>query len=57
MAEFTQIRNVQSRLLRAHTALVRLYANQIIALHYDVYDPRMAIPPAFKELRLWFSAS
>jgi NADH dehydrogenase [ubiquinone] 1 alpha subcomplex assembly factor 6 len=56
MKEFTEIRNVQSGLLRAHNALVRLYANQIMALHYDVYDPRMAIPPKFKALRLWFSA-
>lgn len=57
MSEITEIRNVQSRLLHAHSALVRLYANQIIALHYDVYDPRMAIPPKFKELRLWFMSS
>lgn len=54
MSAFTEIRDVRSRVLRAHNALSQIYANQIRALKYDVYDPRMVVPPKFKEMRLWF---
>lgn len=50
----TEIRNIRSRVLRAHYALADIYANQIRALGYNVYDPRMGLPPKFKEARLWF---
>ncbi len=49
----SDIRNIRSRVLRAHNALTQIYANQIRSLEYDVFDPRMVIPPKFKEARLW----
>lgn len=54
MESVSEIRNIRSRVLRAHNALAQLYANQIRSLNYDVYDPRMAMPPKFKEVRVWF---
>jgi phytoene synthase len=52
ISRVTEIRNVRSRVLRAYNALTQLYANQIRALDCNVYDPRMALPPKFKEARL-----
>lgn len=53
ISSLTEIRNARSGILRAQNALVQLYAKQIRELGYDVYDPRMAIPPKFKEARIW----
>jgi len=42
----------QSKYLKRVHKMTQLYAKQIEALNYDVFDPRMAIPPKFMALRL-----
>lgn len=55
-----KFRNDQSipktRFLRAVRAMNSLYANKIESVHYDVFDPRLQIPPPFMALRVWFSS-
>lgn len=43
----------RNRFLRATQKLAGLYLKQIEKARYDVFDPRLKIPPAFKELRVF----
>jgi len=43
-----------SRYLKRTHKMTQLYAKQIETLNYDVFNPRMAIPPTFMALRLIF---
>lgn len=42
-----------NRFLRAHQKLAALYMGQLKRRQYDVFDGRLTLPPAFKELRLY----
>jgi phytoene synthase len=44
------------RFLKAADRLAFMYKGQMRANGYDVFSPKMQIPPAFKEMRLAFSA-
>ena len=41
------------RFLRATQVLAGIYRRQIMGVGYDAFHPRLAVPPAFKELRVW----
>ncbi len=43
----------KNRFLRASQSLAMIYMKQMEAIGYDVFDGRMARPPAFKELRVF----
>lgn len=43
-----------SRLIRAHQVLARIYLKQIKSLGYNVFNPRMTIPPFLREARVWW---
>jgi len=45
----------QNRFLRATSALSQIYFQQIKALKYNVYHPKMCLPPPLKVLRLLLS--
>lgn len=42
----------ENRFLRQSQRLAMMYSGQLKRAGFDVYSPKMAIPPAFKELRL-----
>jgi NADH dehydrogenase [ubiquinone] 1 alpha subcomplex assembly factor 6 len=42
-----------NRFLKATQVLAGLYRRQLSGLRYDVFNPRLVLPPAFKELRVW----
>ncbi len=44
----------ENRLLRATNRLAWVYLKQLKRCGYDVFHPRLAVPPAFKTLRLIF---
>lgn len=52
--EFVPGVRAQSRFLRAVQGMSEIYMGQIRRCGYDVFHPRMSVPPAFKELRLFF---
>jgi phytoene synthase len=41
---------------RLHAKLAQMYLNQIKTTDYDVFSPRLTIPPFARELRLWMTA-
>lgn len=45
----------QNKFLKASHSLAQIYYRQIVAVKYDVFDKRMALPPPFKALRLALS--
>ncbi len=51
-AQFVPGIRPSSRFLKATQALAGIYMGQIRRRGYDVYNPKMQLPPAFKELRL-----
>ena len=42
----------ENRFLKLSQELSMMYAQQIRRLSYDVFSPRLSLPPAFRELRL-----
>lgn len=44
----------KSKFLKRAQKMTQLYASQIKRAHYDIFDPKMAIPPKFMALRLLF---
>lgn len=42
---------------RAYRGLAKVYLSQLKAHGYDVREPRLALPPIFKELRVWKAAT
>jgi len=40
------------RVLKAQQHLAKLYMGQLRRMNYDVFHPRMQLPPAFKALRI-----
>lgn len=51
-AHFVRKARSQSRVLRAAQGMARLYMQRIRALGYELENPKMAVPVAFKELRV-----
>lgn len=45
---------IKSRFLKAVRAVTALYTTQLESVQYDVFDPRLAIPPRFMALKVWF---
>ncbi len=46
----------KARILRLCQGLSRQYHTRLKALNYDVFDPAVTLPPAFKELRLLWAS-
>lgn len=43
----------ENKLLKSMQKLTKIYAGQLKACKYDVFSPKMALPPPFKALRLF----
>ncbi len=46
-----------SSILKAQNALTRLYVKQLNSVQFDPHDPKLNMPPLFKELRVALSVS
>jgi len=53
--EFVDGVKCDHRFLKAHQKLASLYLGQLRRRDYDVFDGRLTLPPAFKELRLYLN--
>ena len=45
----------ENKFLKASHIMAQIHYRQIVAVNYDVFDKRMALPPPFKALRLALS--
>ncbi len=52
--EFVSGIQCDNRYLKASQKLSEIYCKQLKKLNYNIFHPRFALPPAFKELRLVF---
>lgn len=43
----------KSRFLRGLDKIIYLYNRQLVQVGYDVFDPRLSVPPPFMALRVW----
>ena len=50
------VSGLKTPILRGGNKLVALYIQQIKRVEYNLFDAKMAIPPRFMALRVWFSA-
>lgn len=44
----------ENRFLRVSNTMAWLYLKQLKAVNYDVFHPKLALPPAFRAIRLFF---
>lgn len=56
-SDFRYDRNtIKSRFLKGVAVMADLYERQLRTVAYDVFDPRLALPPRFMALRLWWKS-